>query len=173
MDSATSMVLESVLSAIFQQLLDKLAFPFLKSLGLPFGVEKETKRLKSTPLRIEALHTDAEERQIREESVRLWLSDLKDVAYDAKDILDELEYIALQSNIEAAPMQLQTRKRKLTDQVPHFFSRFSSNFELGSRIMKIRERLDEIERESNQFQLKVIQGSQIKGSECGIPLVPS
>ncbi|XXG41226.1 hypothetical protein AAC387_Pa01g1737 [Persea americana] len=162
MDSATSMVAEAALSAIFQHLLDTLAPPFLKRLGLPFGVEKEAKRLKLTHSKIEALLTDAEKRQIKEESVRLWLSDLKHVAYDAEDILDEVECRALRSKIEEA--SIQTRKRKLTDQfrVTHFFSRFSSKFELGSRIKKIRESLDEIDRESNEFhfRLKVICGSR-------------
>ncbi|XXG41098.1 hypothetical protein AAC387_Pa01g1639 [Persea americana] len=155
MDSATSMmVAEAALSALFQRLLDTLALPFLKRLGFLFGVEKEAKKLKSTLLRIEVLLRDAEERQIKEESVRLWLSDLKHVAYDAEDILDELAYIALQSKIEAAPIQ--TRKRKLTDQVPHFFSQLGSNFNLGSRIQEIRERLDEIVRENNHLHLRVI-----------------
>ncbi|XXG40998.1 hypothetical protein AAC387_Pa01g1567 [Persea americana] len=154
MDSAISMVAEAALSVLFQRLLDTLAPPFLKRLGFLFGVEKEAKKLKSTLLRIEALLRDAEERQIKEESVRLWLSDLKHVAYDAEDILDELAYIALQSKIEAAPIQ--TRKRKLTDQVPHFFSQLGSNFNLGSRIKEIKERLDEIVRENNHLHLRVI-----------------
>ncbi|KAJ8648667.1 hypothetical protein MRB53_001690 [Persea americana] len=156
MDSATSMVAGAALSAFFQHLLDTLAPPFRKSLGLLFGVEKEAKKLKLTHSRIEALLTDAEEGQIRGELVRLWLSDLKHIAYDAGDIFDELEYRALGSKIEEAPIQ--TRKRKLTDQfrVTHLFSRFSSNFELGSRIKKIRESLDEIERESNHLRLRVI-----------------
>ncbi|XXG41228.1 hypothetical protein AAC387_Pa01g1738 [Persea americana] len=156
MDSATSMVAEAALSAFFQHLLDTLAPSFRKSLGLLFGVEKDAKKLKLTHSRIEALLTDAEERQIKEVSVCLWLSDLKHVAYDAEDIFDELEYRALGSKIEDAPIQ--TRKRKLTDwfRVTHVFSRFSSNFNLGSRIKEIRERLDEIVRESNQFHLRVI-----------------
>ncbi|XXG41220.1 hypothetical protein AAC387_Pa01g1732 [Persea americana] len=156
MDSATSMVAGAALSAFFQHLLDTLAPPFLKRLGLPFGVEKEAKRLKLTHSKIEALLTDAEKRQIKEELVRLCLSDLKHVAYDAEDILDEVECRALRSKIEEA--SIQTRKRKLTDQfrVTHLFSRFSSNFELGSRIKKIRESLDEIERESNHLRLRVI-----------------
>ncbi|KAJ8648533.1 hypothetical protein MRB53_001556 [Persea americana] len=155
MDSTTSMmVAEAALSALFQRLLDTLALPFLKRLGFLFGVEKEAKKLKSTLLRIEALLSDAEERQIKEKSVRLWLSDLKHVAYDAEDILDELAYIALQSKIEATPIQ--TRKRKLTDQLPNFFSRLGSNFNLGSRIKEIRERLDEIVRENNHLHLRVI-----------------
>ncbi|XXG41264.1 hypothetical protein AAC387_Pa01g1762 [Persea americana] len=156
------MAAEAALSALFQRLFDTLALPFLKRIGSLFGVEEEAKKLKLTLSRIKALLTDAEERQIKEESVRLWLSELKDVAYDAEDILDELECMALQSQLEKPPMQ--TRKRKLTDQVsvPHFrfFSWFSSNFDLGSRIMEIRERLDEIERENRHLHLKVIHGSE-------------
>ncbi|XXG41275.1 hypothetical protein AAC387_Pa01g1771 [Persea americana] len=150
------MVVEAALSALFQGLFDKLALPSLKKLGLLFGVEREAKKLSSTLSRIQSLLSDAEDRQIKQESVRLWLSDLKEVAYDAEDILDELAFIALRSKLETAPIQ--TRKRKLTDQVrvPHLFSRFFSNLDLGSRIMEIRKRLDEIESESNQFHLKVI-----------------
>ncbi|XXG41137.1 hypothetical protein AAC387_Pa01g1671 [Persea americana] len=145
------MVAEAAVSALFQRLFATMALPFLKRVGFLFGIEKEAKKLKSTLLRIYALLGDAEERQIKEESVRLWLSDLKHVAYDAEDILDELAYIALQSKIKAAPMQ--TRKRKL---LPHFFSRLGSNFNLGSRINEIRERLDEIVRENNHLHLRVI-----------------
>ncbi|KAJ8648695.1 hypothetical protein MRB53_001718 [Persea americana] len=169
MESATSMVVEAALSALFQGLFGKLALPSLRKLGLLFGVENEAKKLSSTLSRIQSLLSDAEHRQIKEESVRLWLRELKDVAYDAEDILDELEYKALQSKLEQAPMQ--TRKRKFTDQVqvPHFFSRFSSNLNLGSRIMEIRERLDEIERENNHLHLKVMHGSERLKPRVGPP----
>ncbi|RWR79701.1 putative disease resistance protein RGA1 [Cinnamomum micranthum f. kanehirae] len=153
MDSATSMmVAEAALSALFQRLFDTLALPFFKRLGFLFGVEKEAKKLKSTLLRIEELLSDAEERQIKEKSIRLWLSELKHIAYDAEDILDELAYIELQSKIEAAPIQ--TRKRK---PVPDFFSRLGSNFNLGSRIKEIRERFDELVTENNHLHLRVIR----------------
>ncbi|KAJ8648697.1 hypothetical protein MRB53_001720 [Persea americana] len=147
MESATSMVVEAALSALFQGLFDKLALPSLKKLGLLFGVANEAKKLSSTLSRIQSVLSDAENRQIKEESVRLWLSELKDVAYDAEDILDELEYIALQSKLEQAPMQ--TRERKFTDQ--------------------IRERLDEIERESNHLHLKVMHGSERLKTRVGPP----
>ncbi|XXG41267.1 hypothetical protein AAC387_Pa01g1764 [Persea americana] len=163
------MVVEAALSALFQGLFGKLALPSLRKLGLLFGVENEAKKLSSTLSRIQSLLSDAEHRQIKEESVRLWLRELKDVAYDAEDILDELEYKALQSKLEQAPMQ--TRKRKFTDQVrvPHFFSRFSSNLNLGSRILEIRERLDEIERENNHLHLKVMHGSERLKPRVGPP----
>ncbi|XXG40991.1 hypothetical protein AAC387_Pa01g1564 [Persea americana] len=160
MDSATSMVAEAALSALFQRLLETLAPPFLKRLGFLFGVEKEAKKLKSTLLRIEALLRDAEERQIKEESVRLWLSDLKHVAYDAEDIVDEVEYqVLLRSKIEGA--QMQTRKRKLTDPVFDLVSSSFSNLNLGPRIKEIRERLEEIESRSNNLNLNLIYKSEM------------
>jgi hypothetical protein len=46
---------------------------------------------KACPM-IEAVLGDAEEREIRDKSVKLWLSDLKYLAADAEDILEEYEY---------------------------------------------------------------------------------
>ncbi|RWR79711.1 putative disease resistance protein RGA3 [Cinnamomum micranthum f. kanehirae] len=116
MDFAISKVADACLSSLFQAVFDTLTPRFLQSLGFVFvGVEGESQKLKSTLSRIQALLNDAEDRQIREESVRLWLRELKDAAYDAEDIVDEVECQVHRSKIERA--QMQTRKWKLTDQV--------------------------------------------------------
>ncbi|XXG41234.1 hypothetical protein AAC387_Pa01g1742 [Persea americana] len=155
----TSKVEDAGLSSLFTSLFDKLTPPFLKSLGFLFGVRGEAEKLKSAFSRIQALLNDAEDRQIREELVRLWLRELKDAAYDAEDILDEVEYQVLRSNIEGG--QMQTRKRKLTGQVSDLFSSFVSNLNIGPRIEEIRERLEEIESRSNHLHLKVILKSEM------------
>ena len=41
---------------------------------------------------IQAVLADAEKRQVGEECVRLWLQRLKDVVYEADDVLSELAY---------------------------------------------------------------------------------
>ncbi|RWR79715.1 putative disease resistance protein RGA1 [Cinnamomum micranthum f. kanehirae] len=97
--------------------------------------------------------------QIREESVRLWLRELKDAAYDAEDIVDEVECQVLRSKIEGA--QMQTRKWKLTDQVSDFFSSSVSNLNMGPQIKEIRERLEEIESRSIHLHLKEILKSEM------------
>ncbi|RWR91861.1 putative disease resistance protein RGA1 [Cinnamomum micranthum f. kanehirae] len=119
MDSAISKVADAGLSSLFQAMFDTLTPNFLHSLGFLFrGVEGEAHKLKETLSRIQAHLNDAEDRQIREKSVRLWLSELKDAAYDAEDIVDEVDYqVLLRSKIEGA--QMQTRKRKLTDPLTH------------------------------------------------------
>ena len=43
---------------------------------------------------------DAERRQVRDEVVRLWLQRLKDVAYDADDVLDEFADEILRRKVE-------------------------------------------------------------------------
>ncbi|TYG96712.1 hypothetical protein ES288_A11G373900v1 [Gossypium darwinii] len=46
---------------------------------------------------IQAVLTDAEEKQIKNEGVKKWLDDLQDLAYDVDDILDEFAYEELPS----------------------------------------------------------------------------
>ncbi|KAJ8648581.1 hypothetical protein MRB53_001604 [Persea americana] len=157
MDSAISKAVDVGLSSLFQAMFDALTRTFLPSLGSLFGgVEGEAEKLKSTLSRIQALLNDAEDRQIREESVRLWLRELKDAAYDAEDIVDEVECQVLRSKIEGT-----TRKRKLTDPVSDFVSSSVSNLNMGPRIKEIRESLEEIERRSNQLHLKVMLKSEM------------
>ncbi|MQM04333.1 hypothetical protein Taro_037123 [Colocasia esculenta] len=53
-------------------------------------VPKEIHRLENTMYRIIAVLKDAEKKQISSEAVRFWLSDLKQVVFDAEDLIDEL-----------------------------------------------------------------------------------
>lgn len=50
--------------------------------------------------RIKATLLDAEEREIRDRSVKLWLKELKRVAYAAEDILDQYQYDILRTQVE-------------------------------------------------------------------------
>ena len=52
----------------------------------------ELTRLRDSFTMIQAVLADAERRQVREEPVRLWLLRLKDVAYDADEVLDEFAF---------------------------------------------------------------------------------
>ncbi|XXG50593.1 hypothetical protein AAC387_Pa02g4573 [Persea americana] len=152
---AVSMVVEAALNALIQGIFDKLALPFLKRrLGFLYGgVDGEMKKLSRTFLTIQALLSDAEDRQIKEEAVKLWLEDLKDVAYDAEDIIDEFTTEALRSTTQ---FPIQTRKRKRVQDVFSYLTCSpTSHYSIECRIKEIRERLDEIASERDQLQLKV------------------
>ena len=52
---------------------------------------EDMKKMKKTLDSVEALLKDAEKRSIRDESVRLWLKQLKDAMYAISDMIDDFE----------------------------------------------------------------------------------
>ncbi|RVW74207.1 putative disease resistance protein RGA3 [Vitis vinifera] len=85
-------VVEAFLSSLFEVVLDKLvATPLLdyaRRLKVDMAVLQEW---RNTLLHLQAVLHDAEQRQIREEAVKRWVDDLKALAYDIEDVLDEFD----------------------------------------------------------------------------------
>lgn len=73
-------------------------------------IRDELKQIMRMLERIEATLYDAEGREIIDRSVKLWLKELKEVAYDAEDVLDLCNYEVLRAQVEAGDA---SRKRKL------------------------------------------------------------
>ncbi|XP_073008680.1 putative disease resistance protein RGA3 isoform X3 [Typha latifolia] len=65
------------------------------------SVEDDLNWTMSTLKGIQATLLDAEEREIREESVKLWLKELREVAYAAEDVLDDYHYEVMRAKAEA------------------------------------------------------------------------
>ncbi|CAL5331148.1 unnamed protein product [Camellia sinensis] len=59
---------------------------------------------------IEALLVDAEEKQLTDRAVNLWLDDLQDLAYDLDDLVDEFATEALRQSLKAKPPQASSSK---------------------------------------------------------------
>ncbi|KAM4105745.1 hypothetical protein ACB094_04G015400 [Castanea mollissima] len=100
-----------------------------------WGFKEEIGKLQVSLTKIQALLHDAEKKQLHDESVKIWLRQLKDVAYEADDVLDEYEYEILRQKVETQ------------NQVRSFFS--SSNpvvfpVKMAKRIKTINQSLDEI-----------------------------
>ncbi|CBI28607.3 unnamed protein product, partial [Vitis vinifera] len=83
-------VVEAFLSSLFEVVLDKLvAAPLLdyaRQLKVDTAVLQEW---RNTLLQLQAVLHDAEQRQIQDEAVKRWLDDLKALAYDIEDVLDD------------------------------------------------------------------------------------
>ncbi|KAJ0049337.1 hypothetical protein Pint_16960 [Pistacia integerrima] len=129
---------------------------------------------------IKAVLLDAETKQTQNHQLRDWLAKLKDVFYDAEDVLDEFDFQASRRSQQGSS----------TLKVCQCFSS-SSPLKIGHKIKEIRERLDEIaddrrnfpfllieshvdvrhvipkERETNSF----FQASNVIGREKVIPIV--
>ena len=64
-----------------------------------WGVESDLERLEKTLSTVKAVLLDAEEQQFHNQELTVWLGQLKEVFYDAQDVLDEFECEALRRQL--------------------------------------------------------------------------
>ncbi|XP_078153141.1 uncharacterized protein LOC144548344 [Carex rostrata] len=111
------------------------------------AVEEDLERLMRTLEWIKATLYDAEEREIRYCSVKLWLKELRKVAYDAEDVLSEYRYEVIRVQVEARKAQ----------RVPYIVPIPDG---IVDRLNKIRSRFDEIAKDREALQLRESDGAR-------------
>ncbi|CAI0461771.1 unnamed protein product [Linum tenue] len=96
------MVGGSILGAFLQVLFDRIAsrevLDFFRGQKLSVGL---LQKLNTMLIYVSGVLDDAEEKQITKPSVKLWLDELKDAVYVADDLLDEVAYESLRSELES------------------------------------------------------------------------
>ncbi|XP_021684693.2 putative disease resistance RPP13-like protein 1 [Hevea brasiliensis] len=152
----------SILSACFQSILDKLNFiDFGKYVGQGH-VLNQLNRWENMLKRIHAVLDDAEEKQMANRLVELWLSDLRDLAYDLEDIVDELDTKVQRCMLE--PKLVRSNK------VQKFFSVIRDglnldtvkfNSKMVSKIGKASARLDAIIKQKDDLRLGESMGRRV------------
>ena len=84
------------LSAFLQVLFDRMASHEVIEFFRQSKLNNEPlRKLKTTLLLINAVLNDAEEKQIKDSAIKEWVNELKDAAYQAQDLLDEIATDAL------------------------------------------------------------------------------
>ncbi|KAG4123595.1 hypothetical protein ERO13_D11G335700v2 [Gossypium hirsutum] len=137
---------EAIAFDIAAELIIKLSSRALSQLGLWWNLKHDLDDLKSTVSTIKAVLLDAEERSVTSHLVKDWLEKLKDVLYDADDLLDDFSTEALRKDLMGG--------NKLTKEVRLFFSssnQFAYGLQMGRKMKAIKARLASIEREANTF----------------------
>ncbi|GKV02197.1 hypothetical protein SLEP1_g14659 [Rubroshorea leprosula] len=130
---------ETILSPVIDEVVSKLTSSAAEQIYLAWGFEKELVSLKESLVMIQDVLQDAENKQEGDAAVRCWLQKLKDLAYDAMDVLDEYVYHLLQLKVET-----QGQKKQ---QVCLFFSRSNPivfRLKMANKIKKINESLAKI-----------------------------
>ncbi|XP_050243142.1 putative disease resistance protein RGA4 isoform X3 [Quercus robur] len=137
---------ETILSVVAEEIIGKLISVATEQISLAWGFEGELTKLRYSLTTIQAVLADAERRQVSDEVVRLWLRRLKDVAYDADDVLDEFAYEILRRKVEIRNQM----KRKVC-----FFFSFSNpiafRLKMSNKIQTIQESLKEINDKANSY----------------------
>ncbi|PKI66553.1 hypothetical protein CRG98_013037 [Punica granatum] len=149
---------EIFLGSVADSITGHLVSLMSSEIGQAWGVKHELKRLKSTVSAITAVLHDAEKCRVENESIKDWLNKLRDVVYDADDLLDDFSTKALRLRMMAGT--------RILREVRIFFT--SSNqlvysFKMAHRVKGIRERLDDIKGERSNFEFEGIGGLEIIG----------
>ncbi|XVF82338.1 hypothetical protein PTKIN_Ptkin16aG0038500 [Pterospermum kingtungense] len=118
-------------------------------------VRKEIMNWETTLRNIHALLADAEGKQLQNKSVKLWLTDLQDLAYDVDDILDEFSTEALGRMLMKKHQASTSMAQKLK---PSFFSGLDPssvmfNYNMISKIREITGKLEDLAKRKSELQL--------------------
>ncbi|XP_050211026.1 putative disease resistance protein RGA3 [Mercurialis annua] len=136
-----------------------------QNVKLVSGVKNEVKMLTSNLQSIQAVLIDAEKRQLKEETVKLWLRKLKNITYDIDDVLDEWSIEILKSKLEGDEHENTSRPKRI--KVWSFVLSFCFCFrEVGFRrdiavkIRELNESLDVIAKEKERYSFSLIKGHE-------------
>ncbi|KAK6148759.1 hypothetical protein DH2020_016284 [Rehmannia glutinosa] len=147
---------DQVITTILTQVTQILEEQIRQEITLISGVKKEFKKLQSEFESIKAVLVDAEKRQVKEETVKLWLEKLKDIAYEADDVLSEWVISTQKSEIET----LENPNRKVSfslNPLPCLgFNKVALRREIALKIKKINEKLVNIAIEKDRYNFSVI-----------------
>ncbi|KAJ9685411.1 hypothetical protein PVL29_017446 [Vitis rotundifolia] len=148
---------EAVLSGFIQKLVDMVTSPELWKYACKEQVDSELKRWKNILIKIYVVLNDAEEKQMTNPLVKIWLDELRDLAYDVEDILDDFATEALRSSLIMAQPQQGTSKVRamLSSLIP---SASTSNSSMRSKTEEITARLQDISAQKNDLDLREIAG---------------
>ncbi|KAA3464550.1 disease resistance protein RGA2-like [Gossypium australe] len=140
---------EALLGAVVNEAVAKVIPIANEQISLAWGFKKQLKKLGETLGMIEAFLQDAEEKQTKYTSVKLWLERLEDVAYKAVDVLDEFAYEILRKKVE---IRHQIRRKVL-----HFLSCNNSilfRLKVANKIKNILTSLDDLNNKASQYGLQ-------------------
>ncbi|KAL0410456.1 UNVERIFIED_CONTAM: Disease resistance protein RGA2 [Sesamum latifolium] len=80
-----------------------------------WGVKNELAELKNSLQKIQAYLHDADKRQVEEETVRLWLKNLGEVANEVDNLLDEYNYELLRRKVEIKDQMIRRNSGGIAD----------------------------------------------------------
>uniref|UniRef100_A0A199UBN9 Disease resistance protein RGA3 n=1 Tax=Manihot esculenta TaxID=3983 RepID=A0A199UBN9_MANES len=139
---------DSFLLSIAESVLGKLGSLTLEEFFLAWGLESDLEKIKENLKVIKAVLSDAEQQLSQNPRIEIWLENLKQVLYDAEDVVDEFKCEALRRKVVKSGNTTRKVRRFLSSSNPLAF-----RFRMGHKLKQIRERVDEIAALKSKFSL--------------------
>ncbi|KAK1610185.1 hypothetical protein QYE76_033858 [Lolium multiflorum] len=147
-----------VLDALASNVLSMLTQMAKEEVGLLLGVSGEIDRLGVQLHDLKNFLADAERRRITDKSVQGWVTELKGTMYEAADILDLCQLKAMEQSPLASHMGCFNKLLSCLSS-PLF------NYDIGSRIKVLNQRLDSIKERSAAFSFINLSSYDDRGSK--------
>ncbi|XP_022866622.1 putative disease resistance protein At3g14460 [Olea europaea var. sylvestris] len=140
---------EVFIGALITVLLEKLVSGELMKFLHGVGIDSQLKEWRKKLLMMEAVLTDAENKQTTNGAVKEWLKDLEDLAYDLDDLVDELNTEAtrrkIKENHEANRPSTSMVRKLIPSCCTNFsFHDFMSDRGMASKLNEISGRLEDL-----------------------------
>ncbi|KAL3825545.1 hypothetical protein ACJIZ3_021574 [Penstemon smallii] len=162
-DTTLAPLTYALVSALVETVLGSLNSAVVQEIGLAWGLKNELNSLESILDTVQLVLQDAESKQRKDEALQNWLRKLKNAAYDAENLLDQIATEGLRRRVASERGKLIIHKLNsiLSLRNPLVF-----RFRIAHKVKNIRERLDAIAEERLKFHLRegIIMDHQV-GSE--------
>ncbi|KAI3470299.1 hypothetical protein Pfo_026962 [Paulownia fortunei] len=158
----------AVVGATVRVLLQNLLSVAVEEISLGRGFKKDLEKLKNSFFTIQDFLYDAEMQQVTNRAVKRWLKKLEAVAFDADNVLDELNYQVLSKKMET--------QNKMKKKVQSFFSHsnpIALRRKMAHKIRDINNKLELINQEASSFGFQIrLAGAHDPGAGSDSPARP-
>ncbi|GLT70837.1 hypothetical protein SLA2020_428930 [Shorea laevis] len=144
---------EALVSTILQQITTIIYEGALEEVRLLRRVKKDLRNLKNNLTSIRVLLKDAEEKQILDEPVKLWLDRLREESLNMEDALDEWRTVLLSRRTDEAEENASFLQRKVRVFLRCFSFHPVRYHGIARNIKEINGRLDKIAEDKVRYQL--------------------
>ncbi|XWS77383.1 hypothetical protein CRYUN_Cryun01aG0256700 [Craigia yunnanensis] len=150
MECGIAVLGENLFSTLLEILSEELASPMLLEFARKEQFYTHLKKWETILFKIQAVLEDAEERQFTDRVVRIWLDELKDLAYDIEDVLDDFSTVALR---QKSKEESQTITSKIRNFFSFFFDQFTFKYKMASKTKEITARLQDVVKQKDDLGL--------------------
>nr|GMD54460.1 putative disease resistance protein RGA3 [Ipomoea batatas] len=146
---------DAIIAGVVEQVITIINGQVVQELRAALGVEKEIKNLSSKLNKIRAVLNDAERRSFKDESVKLWVEEIKDLCYDVEDVVDEWSTKTRRQQRERSSSEVAGSCSSFLPCCFHF-KKIVMHRDIANKIKELDSRLGRITKEKDQFNFLAV-----------------
>ncbi|VAH84417.1 unnamed protein product [Triticum turgidum subsp. durum] len=140
---------ESLLLPLVRDVAGKAADALVETVTRMYGLDDDRQTLERHLLAVECKLANAEEMSEKNPYVKSWMKELKSVAYQADDVLDDFQYEALHRQSRIGKSTTRKALSYITRHSPLLF-----RFEMSRKLKNVLKKINKLVEEMNKFGLE-------------------